>query len=245
MTRIHVDPSTLNDILDGNARVRVFSAADPNLVMAEGTLIGYCGSPSVMREHADGVRSSWSVNLPMETIEEPAAAATVTRVFTFGWQQRCPITGIDLVGRYALVTAADVEACERAMNASLFGRRWALSYATVDAAAAPGEQLVEHAQVAADGTVKLTPHNVPAGPYENAEDTHDSPLFRELDDSPRGSVPVVVERHLLEACRNADVKLGDFDFRTLSWFGRLDAETAQSLIGLISRAYAAGKAAPR
>ncbi len=240
MTKIHVDPSTLRDILDGKTRIRVFDGAGQNTVMAEGTLVSYCNTPSVGLRHDDGTTSSWSVNLPMEAVDEQPAE-TVTRVFTFGHGQRCPITGIDLYGRYALVTATDEDSCQRAMNASLFANRWAFPYATVEAATGPGDVLVEHAQVASDGSVRLTPHNTPFGPYENAEDTHDSPLFRELDRTGRGSLPLVVERHLLEACRNAGVAMGDFDFRTIAWFGRLDAETAQALIGIISRAYDAGR----
>ncbi len=72
---------------------------------------------------------------------------TVTRVFTFGYGQTCPLTGIDLVGRYATVTGPNEAACRQAMFDSVFENRWAFEYSTPEAAAAPGEVLVEHARI--------------------------------------------------------------------------------------------------
>lgn len=55
------------------------------------------------------------------------ADQAVTRLFTFGYGQTCPFTGVDLGDHYALVTAPDRSAALRMMLAT-FGRNWAFEY---------------------------------------------------------------------------------------------------------------------
>lgn len=54
--------------LVGNARIRVFSLADPNLVLDEGDVIAYDDGPSLILRHADGTQGSWSVRLRREIV---------------------------------------------------------------------------------------------------------------------------------------------------------------------------------
>jgi hypothetical protein len=83
------------------------------------------------------------------------------------------------------------------------------------------------------------------GPYETERDTFDSPLHREV----RALTPVqgvhelVIRRHLVQASVDAGVDLGAYDMRILAWLARGETTTAQVVIGLISRAYAAGRKA--
>ncbi len=99
------------------------------------------------------------------------------------------------------------------------------------------------------------------GPYEREEDTFREPLHvahRRLHDSwpgswrtlPGGGRQHIGEAardlaldHLLAACQNAGVELGDFDRRTLTWLAGGEVSTVQVLIGLIARAHAAGAVA--
>lgn len=48
--------------------------------------------------------------------------------------------------------------------------------------------------------------------------------------------------HLLGACRDAGVELGLYDQRVLHWLCRWEDTTVQVVIGLVTRAYAAGRA---
>src|SRR5215831_15295542 len=50
---------------------------------------------------------------------------------------------------------------------------------------------------------------------------------------------------LTEACAAAGITLGSFDRRILLWLSGWEPETAQVMVDLISRAHAAGLAAPR
>lgn len=56
------------------SRVRVRSGAVgcEHVVMAEGRVLGYCPAPSLLIEHADGSRSQWSVDLPIDVLPEVA-----------------------------------------------------------------------------------------------------------------------------------------------------------------------------
>jgi hypothetical protein len=56
------------------ARIRVRSGGIgcEHVVMAEGRVIAYCPAPSLVIEHADGTRSSWSVDLPVDVLGEVA-----------------------------------------------------------------------------------------------------------------------------------------------------------------------------
>lgn len=84
------------------------------------------------------------------------------------------------------------------------------------------------------------------GPYDTSAELLDEPLlceWRALDDSgPGHTARNLVLDHLMRACFDASVQLGHKDVRVLEWLARGEVETAQVVIGLISRAYAAGRA---
>lgn len=97
-------------------------------------------------------------------------------------------------------------------------------------------------------------NNLPAfGPYENERQTYTEPMpqaVRQLHDTgqvrsgdPDRIVRDTVAGHLLRACDDAGVDLGAYDRRVLLSLSVGEKSTAQVLIGLISRAYAAGRAA--
>lgn len=57
---------------------------------------------------------------------------------------------------------------------------------------------------------------------------------------------VLAERNrarLVDACQSAGVALGSFDGRVLAWLASYEPETCVVVAGLITRAYAAGRAA--
>jgi len=83
------------------------------------------------------------------------------------------------------------------------------------------------------------------GPYETERDTYDSPLQRDVQalTPGQGVHEPVIRRHLLLACHSAGISLGDYDSRVLTWLAQGETSTAQVVIGLISRAYAAGRKA--
>jgi hypothetical protein len=91
------------------------------------------------------------------------------------------------------------------------------------------------------------------GPYEQERDTYTEPMpraVRALHDTgqarsgdPDRLVRNTILDHLLRACEDAGVELGGHDRRTLGWLVNGETSAAQVLIGLISRAYAAGQAA--
>lgn len=58
---------------------------------------------------------------------------------------------------------------------------------------------------------------------------------------PHRLVHGAVLRHLVNACTTAGVDLGHYDHRVLNWLATWEPQTAQVLIGLISRAHAAGQ----
>ena len=64
-------PEEAKDLVKRRARIRVHSGAvgSGDVVMAEGRVIAYCPAPSLMIEHPDGSRSSWSVELPIKEVE--------------------------------------------------------------------------------------------------------------------------------------------------------------------------------
>lgn len=80
------------------------------------------------------------------------------------------------------------------------------------------------------------------GPYDTEQSTHTAPLLVETATAtPGGGVYSRINReHLLAACQDAGVELGTFDLRILNWLAGYEAATAQVVIGLIGRAYAAG-----
>jgi hypothetical protein len=81
-----------------------------------------------------------------------------------------------------------------------------------------------------------------AGPYDTAESTYAAPLMVETFLAiPGGGVFTRINReHLTAACQDVGVELGAFDVRILHWLAGYEAATVQVVIGLISRAHAAG-----
>jgi hypothetical protein len=91
------------------------------------------------------------------------------------------------------------------------------------------------------------------GPYESdlqvrlapmpvaVNELHDAGLIRSGD--PEGLVSNVVLAHLVAACESARIRRGAYDDRILEWLTRGETTTAQVVIGLIRRAYAAGATA--
>ncbi len=94
----------------------------------------------------------------------------------------------------------------------------------------------------------------PFGPYERDSDTRESPLeaeVRRIHDQAAGPaaagrsmgehVRAVTMRHLTETCEQAGVMLGLYDRDVLKWLSSVAGPcAAQSVIGIISRAHAAG-----
>jgi len=90
------------------------------------------------------------------------------------------------------------------------------------------------------------------GPYACEEETLREPMpqaVRCLHDSGRTTsgdpdrlVRGTVERHLLDACADSHVELGEYDRRILVWLCDVDYSAAQVVIGLIRRAYMSGSA---
>lgn len=93
----------------------------------------------------------------------------------------------------------------------------------------------------------------PMGPYDTEAATLAEPMPRELsrlhaEDRIRSGDPDRLARNtvlkaLLNACENAGVEVGAYDLRTLAWLAGMEDSAAQVIIGLISRAYAAGREA--
>jgi hypothetical protein len=87
------------------------------------------------------------------------------------------------------------------------------------------------------------------GPYENERQTSTEPMpqaVRTLHDAGRvksGDPDRVVRDtilgHLLHACEDTGMDLGAYDRRVIVWLSGGEVSTAQVVIGLISRAYAA------
>ncbi len=64
---VHVDQSTLTALLDQDVHLAVFDRTG-GAMAAEGRLVGYCSTPAVLIEEADGTRRMWSTNLHMEQV---------------------------------------------------------------------------------------------------------------------------------------------------------------------------------
>ena len=79
------------------------------------------------------------------------------------------------------------------------------------------------------------------GPYETRAEAAAEPMPREIADL-HGAAPArnVVWRHLATACEQAGIDLGEYDRATLRWLCGWEPETVQVVIGLMSRAHAAG-----
>lgn len=93
------------------------------------------------------------------------------------------------------------------------------------------------------------------GPYENERQAMAEPMpqaVRALHDAgqvksgdPDHLVRDTIAGHLLRACDDAGVDLGAYDRRVLVGLAIDETSTCQVLIGLITRAYAAGREAAR
>lgn len=88
------------------------------------------------------------------------------------------------------------------------------------------------------------------GPYDDGQQILAEPLPTKVTElhrsgrvrsgDPDGVRRDAVLNALLDAC--AGVEVGEYDMRTLEWLAGCQIETAQVVIGLITRAYAAGLA---
>ena len=92
----------------------------------------------------------------------------------------------------------------------------------------------------------------PYGPYERETDTYSEPMpaaVKALHDAdrvrtgdPEHLVRDTVMEHLAAACAAAGVELGDYDRRVLLWLAGWESQVVQVLIGMVTRAHAAGRA---
>lgn len=90
------------------------------------------------------------------------------------------------------------------------------------------------------------------GPYETEQDTYQEPMparVREIQQRNfRSDLVETSQREsrqakfagLIEACRDAGVEIGAYDRRFLGWLAGYEPSTVQVVIGLITRAHAAG-----
>jgi len=93
-----------------------------------------------------------------------------------------------------------------------------------------------------------------AGPYEREIDTYDEPMPRAVHElhtagrvrsgDPENLVRDTTMGYLTAACRDAGIELGEFDRQTLLRLADLESAAAQAVIGLITRAHAAGRTVP-
>lgn len=89
------------------------------------------------------------------------------------------------------------------------------------------------------------------GPYETEQQTWTEPMPKDLralhyagrirSGDPDHVARDAVLRYLESACAESGVDLGAFDRRILAWLADGEDSTTQVVIGLISRAYAAGR----
>jgi hypothetical protein len=84
------------------------------------------------------------------------------------------------------------------------------------------------------------------GPYDTEDQAAAEPLTAAWQSLPRSGNPGGDARdlklsHLREACADAGVELGRYDTRILAWLATYEPTTVQVVIGVISRAHAAGQ----
>ncbi|TMR22048.1 hypothetical protein ETD86_12810 [Nonomuraea turkmeniaca] len=92
-----------------------------------------------------------------------------------------------------------------------------------------------------------------SGPFNSDADTYSTPVFQEWRElirssqvksgDPDGLAHEVKQRHMLEACKQAGVELGALDRSVIAWLANYEATTSAVIVGIISRAHAAGRAA--
>ncbi len=79
----------------------------------------------------------------------------------------------------------------------------------------------------------------PRGPYGHEVDAIED--ARDVLDMPaRGPWRQANARKLLSACQAAGVEVGTYDQRIIDWLGGYEPQVVQVVVGLISRAHAAG-----
>lgn len=86
---------------------------------------------------------------------------------------------------------------------------------------------------------------VPGGPYETEQQARAdvAEVYKQSRYPVRRCVLAEANyANLTNACQRADVVLGAFDSRVLVWLANYEPETCAVVIGLITRAYAAGRA---
>jgi hypothetical protein len=72
---------------------------------------------------------------------------SVTRIFTFGHGQTCPMTGKNLLGHHAGITAPTAELCRKAMF-QMFEQQWSFEYASLAEATRDGQfPSLEHIRI--------------------------------------------------------------------------------------------------
>jgi hypothetical protein len=89
------------------------------------------------------------------------------------------------------------------------------------------------------------------GPYRTERDALAEPMPREVaalhdagrvrSGDPDWLVRDTVLRHLIDVCAASGVELGAYDRGILTWIAGWEASTAQVLLDLVARAYAAGR----
>jgi hypothetical protein len=88
--------------------------------------------------------------------------------------------------------------------------------------------------------------SVPSGPYETEQHARAdvAGVYEQSRRSMRqGVLAEGNHAYLAGACQRAGVVLGAFDARILAWLANYEPETCAVVAGLITRAYAAGRAA--
>lgn len=83
------------------------------------------------------------------------------------------------------------------------------------------------------------------GPYDTEAQTRAEPLPMARAAAgpglPPGTGRIVALDHLLGACREAGVEVGEYDRQILTWLAGWEPTTVQVVIGLITRAAAANQ----
>lgn len=87
-----------------------------------------------------------------------------------------------------------------------------------------------------------------AGPFETEQQARDTPAVQAVNEAFTanpgvGRMAPHNRRMLDQACAAAGVELGAFDRRVLAWLAGWEPDTCAVVAGLVTRAYAAGRAA--
>lgn len=89
----------------------------------------------------------------------------------------------------------------------------------------------------------------PMGPYDRSAEADREPMptawaaaVDAAQSGQRGQGGSVVYEHLIEACARYGIALGDWDRKVLMGLASREVASTQSVLGMLSRAYAAGQA---